>query len=211
VDTGGGLYYPVVTGTAVAGATITVAAGGTSATTTADAAGAWSASAYDAEPSQVAASADAQPPAAETAEPSRPSDQSDQSGQSDLGVLAPPVTAPPVAVSGTIEVTQTVAGVQSEPASAPYSITGPQLSVEQLLWVESPIVAVHVAGTTGAHCQIVIDGVPTGQPLSAGETQYLLLASWGEHTIAARYDDGSGRFGPSAQVTITVDLPRPGA
>jgi hypothetical protein len=213
IDTGGGLYYPIVSGTAAPGATITVTGGGATTTTTTDATGAWSASPFDAEQHQAAASLKALSAAAATTDQPDSSDPSDQTGESDpsapsdLGVLAPPVSAPPVTVSGTIEVTQTVAGVRSEAASAPYSVTGPQLSVEQLLWDESPIVAVHVPEANATDCQILIDGAPTAEPLSPGATRYVLLPSFGTHTISARYEDGSGRLGPSTQVTITVDLP----
>jgi hypothetical protein len=219
VDTGGGLYYPIVSGTAAPGATITVTAGGTMATTTADATGAWSASPFDAERHQTAASLKALSAATATtdqSDSSDPSDQtdqsdsSDQSDPSDLGVLAPPVIAAPVTVSGTIEITQTVAGVRSEPASASYSVTGPQLSVEQLLGDESPVVSVHVPGADGAFSEILIDEAPQQPVISTGEYSFFLLGV-GTHTISARYDDGSGRLGPSSQVTITVGPPRPAA
>jgi hypothetical protein len=97
-----------------------------------------------------------------------------------------------------------VDGVPSQQTSASFTITGPGLSAQGWLWEQSPVVSVHVTSAQGAATQILIDGAPA-EPIFSLDGDGLFLLTPGQHDIAARYTDASGRFGPSTHLRVTID------
>jgi len=215
VDTGGNLYYPLVSGTATPGATVTVTAGGTPTSVTADSSGNWKAQVTAPTTSSNAPAAFrsgraqanaimaslARPLATGTPTPSPSPSPGD----------APTTTSPPSGVSGEITVTQSVGGVTSPSASARFSLTGPELIVDSVFG--GCFIDLEVHGQAGAQVEVFIDGESEGFVTldSKGEwsapvwdlSERLFLSS-GTHQIAVRYADGSGRFGPSTHVSVDV-------
>lgn len=212
LDTGGGAYFPVASGTALPGATVTVSAGGATTTVTADATtGAWSATAPIAStgtPSDVTANAVA---AVDLSTPNMgtPNVDTADAGIADAGTGGDGNTADQtvegVTVSGTVSVTQTADGATSAAATAPYSLTAPTVGVHGVLGNGSPIIRLSTSGLAGAQTEIFLDG-SKATPLVIRDGEDYLLVGTGTHEIAVRYTDGSGRFGPSTHVSVTVGL-----
>ncbi|MGN6206459.1 sigma-70 family RNA polymerase sigma factor [Humibacter sp.] len=203
VDTGGNLYYPLVSGTATPGATVTASAGGAATSVTADSSGAWSA--------QVAPSSGPAAPAVSSsgAATVSPALFVSTSSTARAGTAAPADAQAGSQSTVTITARQTVDNVPSQEASrvVDLALTPPQAAL--VLPDGSPIVIVRVTGAPDATVEILIDGTSTGiQRLGAsGQTVDLvrsLIGSSGTHDVAVRYADGSGRFGPSTHLSVTV-------
>ncbi|GAB3801217.1 hypothetical protein GCM10028798_16850 [Humibacter antri] len=226
VDTGGNLYYPLVSGTATPGATVTVSAGGAATSVTAGSSGVWSAqvaapTAASAAPASVIRPTGA-PASAGTStttaipashlramaavapKPSAPSVGDQTPTPTPSAGQARSTTSPSATVSGTVTASQSIDGATSPSASARFSLTGPGVTAGNVLWKGSPVVAVTVAGVAGAPTQILLDGVPTKPDVAFGGTDYFFVSTPGSHDIAVRYAGGSGRFGPSTHVSVDV-------
>jgi hypothetical protein len=223
LDTGGGAYFPVASGTALPGATVAVSTGGATTPVTADATtGEWSATApVAAEAPSVSkantlaatdlGTADAgdvvDPGTTEQAGTASGLDTTDSISATDAGGDSNTTeqTVQGATVQGTISVTQTADGVTSAAATAPYSLTSPMVSVQGVFGNGSPIIRLSTSGLAGAQTEIFVDGELV-TPIVIRDGEDYLLVGKGTHDIAVRYADGSGRFGPSTHVTVTVGL-----
>ena len=204
VDTGGNLYYPLVSGTATPGATVTVSAGGAATSVTADSSGVWSA--------QVDPSSGPAAPAVSFSGPATVTPAmfiSSTSGTARTGTAAPADAQAGSQGTVTITARQTVDNVPSQDASrmVDLALTPPQAAL--VLPDGSPIVVVRVTGAPDTTVEILIDGTSTGIQRLGGSGQTIdlvrsLLGSSGTHEVAVRYADGSGRFGPSTHLSVTV-------
>ncbi|MGN6199275.1 sigma-70 family RNA polymerase sigma factor [Humibacter sp.] len=204
VDTGGNLYYPLVSGTATPGATVTVSAGGAATSVTADSSGVWSA--------QVDPSSGSAAPAVSFSGPATVTPAmliSSTSGTARTGTAAPADAQAGSQSTVTITARQTVDNVPSQDASrvVDLALTPPQAAL--VLPDGSPIVVVRVTGAPDTTVEILIDGTSTGIQRLGGSGQTIdlvrsLLGSSGTHDVAVRYADGSGRFGPSTHLSVAV-------
>lgn len=192
-DTGNGRYFPIVSGTAVPGATVTVSADpGPSVTVVADpTTGAWRSPPLvddDAAADAVSAS-----PSVSAVVPKATTDA--------WAVRA--TTTPGATVPVTVTAMQTVNGILS-PSTSPvtFTIAGPPLTVAGLFLDGSPLVSINVAADAGTF-EILVDGAPAASYRVIGS---LYLLPFGTHDVSVRYVDGSGRFGPSTHATVLVGL-----